>query len=307
MKVRVGTRRSPLARTQTDHVCELLRRANPEIDCEVVAVETTGDLVRDRPLREIGGKGLFVKELDEALAAGAIDCAVHSMKDVPSVLPDGIVVACVPERLSPHDVLISRLAVPLDEFAAGTRIGTTSLRRAGQVLAQNPRVEIGMLRGNVETRLSRVREGRFDATLLAAAGLARLDVRTDDLNTMRLDPWTFVPAPGQGALAVTCRGDDRHVLEACARINDERAESETRAERAVARGLGASCDLPLGALARRRGPTVYLVAIVASADGTQTLRREETGPPERADELGTSVADFLAAEGAHALLAGRPT
>jgi len=307
LKVRVGTRRSPLARTQTDHVCELLRRANPEIECEVVAVETTGDLVRDRPLREIGGKGLFVKELDEALAAGAIDCAVHSLKDVPSVLPDGIVVACVPERFSPHDILISRLAGPLDGFAAGTRIGTTSLRRAGQVLAQNPYVEIAMLRGNVETRLSRVREGRFDATLLAAAGLARLGVRTDDLNTTPLDPWTFVPAPGQGALAVTCRGGDRRVLEACARINDEGAESETQAERAVARGLGASCDLPLGALARRRGPTVHLVAIVASADGRQMLRREERGPPEQADELGTRVADLLAADGAHALLAGRPT
>jgi hydroxymethylbilane synthase len=294
-----------LARTQTDHVCELLRAANPEIECEVVAVETTGDVVRDRPLREIGGKGLFVKELDEALAAGSIDCAVHSLKDVPSVVPDGIVIGCVPERFAPHDVLISRIASPLGGFIAGTRIGTTSLRRAGQVLAQNPGVEIAMLRGNVETRISRVREGRFDATLLAAAGLARLGIRTDDLTTTALDPWTFVPAPGQGALAVTCRADDRRLLEACARINDGGAENETRAERAVARGLGGSCDLPLGVLARLRGPILHLVAIVASADGRQMLRREDRGPPQEADELGSRVADLLAADGAHALLAGR--
>ena len=306
MKIRVGTRRSPLARTQTDHVCDLLRRANPEIECEVIAVETTGDAVRDRPLREIGGKGLFVKELDEALASGAIDCAIHSLKDVPSILPDGIVLGCVPERLDPHDVLISRVASPLGHLPAGTRIGTTSLRRAGQVLALNPDLEIAMLRGNVETRLSRVREGSFDATLLAAAGLARLRVRTDDLTRTTLDPWTFVPAPAQGALAVTCRIDDRAVLAACARINDAGAECETRAERAVARELGGSCDLPLGALARLRGSTIELVAIVASSDGGRILRRENQGRPEQADEIGARVADSLAADGAHALLAGRP-
>jgi hydroxymethylbilane synthase len=305
LRIRVGTRRSPLARTQTDHVCELLRKANPGLDCEVVAVETTGDLVRDRPLREIGGKGLFVKELDEALVAATIDCAVHSLKDVPSVLPDGIAVACVPERFAPHDVLLSRVATPLCSFAAGTRIGTTSLRRAGQVLAQNPDVEIAMLRGNIETRLSRVREGRFDATLLAAAGLARLGVRTDDLTASALDPWIFVPAPGQGALAVTCRSDDRHVVEVCSRINDGGADVETRAERAVARELGGSCDLPLGALGRLRGSVLQLVAIVASADGRRILRRELAGRREEADELGSRVAERLAADGAHALLAGR--
>lgn len=305
MKLRVGTRRSPLARTQTDHVCGLLNRANPGLDCEVVAVETTGDVVRDRPLREIGGKGLFVKELDEALGAGTIDIAVHSLKDVPSVVPDGIVVACVPERLPPHDVLLSRLHAPLASLVVGTRIGTTSLRRAGQVLAQNPGVEIAMLRGNLETRLLRVREGRFDATLLAAAGLARLGVRTDDLAVTALDPWTFVPAPAQGALAVTCRADDRRVLEACRRINDGSAECETRAERMVARALGGSCDLPLGVLARLRDETLQLVGIVASHDGRRILRREDAGRPEQAEELGARVAERLAADGAHALLAAR--
>jgi hydroxymethylbilane synthase len=272
--------------------------------CEVVPVETTGDVVRDRPLREIGGKGLFVKELDEALRAGSIDCAVHSLKDVPSVLPDGIVLACVPERFGPHDVLISRVSAPLGSFAAGTRIGTTSLRRAGQILAQNPGVEIGMLRGNIETRLTRVRDGRFDATLLAAAGLARLGVRVDDLTTLPLDPWTFVPAPAQGALAITCREEDRAMRAACSRINDAGAECETQAERAVARALGGSCDLPLGALARLHGATLRLVAVVASSDGRRILRREDQGEPKHADELGVRVADLLAADGAHALLAG---
>ena len=306
MKVRVGSRRSPLARTQTDHVCGLLQRANPGLECEVVPVETTGYVVRDRPLREIGGKGLFVKELDEALWAGSIDCAVHSLKDVPSVLPQGIVLACVPERFDPHDVLISRIQSPLGSFAAGTRIGTTSLRRAGQVLAQNPRVEIAMLRGNVETRLARVREGRFDATLLAAAGIARLGVRTDDLATTALDPWTFVPAPAQGALAITCREDDRAMRAACSLINDARAECETVAERAVGRALGGSCDLPLGALARLDGAMLELVAVVASSDGRRILRREERGEPQRADDLGVRVAELLAADGARELLAGEP-
>ena len=307
MKVRVGTRRSPLARTQTDHVCALLRVANPDVECEIIPVETTGDVVRDRPLREIGGKGLFVKELDEALKAGLIDCAVHSLKDVPSVLPDGIVLACVPERFDPRDVLISRIPAPLGSFAVGTRIGTTSLRRGGQFLALNPGVEIGMLRGNIDTRLARVREGRFDATLLAAAGLARLGVRIDDLATSPLDPWTFVPAPAQGALAVTCRGEDRAMRTACARINDVAAEWETRAERAVARALGGSCDLPLGALARLHGSTLRLVAVVTSSDGRRILRHEREGESKHADDLGVRVAELLAADGAHALLAGAST
>jgi len=304
VRIRVGTRRSPLARTQTDHVCRLLSRATPGLACEVIPVETTGDVVRDRPLREIGGKGLFVKELDEALVAGSIDCAVHSLKDVPSILPQGIVVACVPERFDPHDILISRVSATLNNLSAGMRIGTTSLRRAGQILASNPALEIGMLRGNIETRLSRVREGRFDATLLAAAGLARLGLSTEGLATIALDPWAFVPAPGQGALAVTCRADDRRVLDACAHINDRGAENETRAERAVARRLGASCDLPLGALARLRGETLHLVAIVASSDGRRILRREESAQAREADDLGIRVGDLLAADGAHDLLVG---
>lgn len=304
MRVRVGTRRSPLARTQTDHVCALLRSANPEIDCEIVPIETTGDIVRDRPLREIGGKGLFVKELDEALRTESIDCAVHSLKDVPSVLPEEIVLACVPERVDPHDILICRTSTPLESFSVGTRIGTTSLRRAGQILAQNPGIEIGMLRGNIETRLARVREGRFDATLLAAAGIARLGIRIDDLAVTALDPWMFVPAPAQGALAVTCRRDDRAVRAACSRINDVESACATQAERAVARALGGSCDLPLGALARLRGSTLHLVAVVASSDGRRILRREGQGDAACAEELGLRVADLLAADGAHALLAG---
>jgi hydroxymethylbilane synthase len=306
VKLRVGTRKSPLARTQTDHVCGLLQRANPDLVCEVVPVDTTGDVVRDRPLREVGGKGLFVKELDEALRSGSIDCAVHSLKDVPSVLVDGIVLACVPERCAPHDVLISRTSTPLGGFAAGTRIGTTSLRRAGQLLARNPGITVGMLRGNVETRLARVREGRFEATLLAAAGLERLGVRVDDLTMLALDPWNFVPAPAQGALAITCREDDDGVRAACIKVNDPQAECEARAERAVARALGGSCDLPLGALARLEGPTLRLVAVVAAADGTRILRHERDGLPDHAETLGQLVADLLAADGAHALLASAP-
>lgn len=304
MRLRVGTRRSPLARAQTEHVCTMLRRIHPDVECEIVALQTTGDQVRDRPLREVGGKGLFVKELDDALMAGAIDFAVHSLKDVPSELPPGIVLASVPERIEACDVVVTREPAALEELPAGASLGTTSLRRGGQALALNGRLRVRMLRGNVETRLKRVREGEFDATLLAAAGLARLGVVADDLSLTGLDPWRFVPAPGQGALGVTALASSRAVLDLLETIDHGDAAAAVTAERAVAHALGGACDLPLGAFARVKTGTLDIVAVVAASDGRRILRREAEGRAADAATIGRGLAAELAADGAHALLAG---
>ncbi|RMD82782.1 MAG: hydroxymethylbilane synthase, partial [Candidatus Dadabacteria bacterium] len=197
MKLRVGTRRSRLARTQTGQACRLIERVSRGTVCEEVPIETTGDRVRDRPLKEAGGKGLFVKELDEALLDGRIDCAVHSMKDVPTVLPDGIVIAAVPAREDPRDLLVTRHGWGPRDLPERARLGTTSARRAAQLLAARPGLEVALLRGNVETRLRRLVAGDFDATFLAAAGLRRLGLDPSPARVVPLDPFEFVPAPGQ--------------------------------------------------------------------------------------------------------------
>ena len=305
MKLRIGTRRSALARTQTDRVRRALERAHPTVAIEVIPIETTGDRIRDRPLRDVGGKGLFVKELDEALCARAIDCAVHSLKDVPSELAPGIALAAVPERLGAHDLWISRASGRLTDAAGGTRVGTTSLRRTGQARALNPRLEFGMLRGNVETRLTRVREGTFDATLLAGAGIERLAIDLQGLNADRLDPWSFVPAPGQGALGITTRADDHDAVEAVAALRAEAATIECAAERAIAQRLGGSCDLPLGAFARVHADRIACVAIVVSEDGRRLLRREREGSVDDAVAIGRAIGDDLLRDGAGDLFTAR--
>jgi hydroxymethylbilane synthase len=305
LKLRIGTRRSPLALLQTERVRRQLERAHPQLSCEIVPIETSGDRVRDRPLREIGGKGLFVKELDEALRSGAIDCAVHSLKDVPSELAPGVALAAVPERAEPHDLWIAGARRLLDEDSGPLRLGTTSLRRSGQARARNPRVSVGMLRGNVETRLAKIRAGDFEATLLAAAGIARLGVKLDALFVEPLDPWTFVPAPGQGALGLTARGDDAEVLAALGQIEDSVAAQEARIERAIAARLGGSCDLPLGAFARVEGRRVRAVGIVVADDGSRVLRRDGEGAATDADAIALAIAEALVCDGAHDLLTPR--
>jgi hydroxymethylbilane synthase len=303
--LRIGTRRSPLARVQTDRVRRALERAHPELECKIVTIETSGDRVRDRPLREVGGKGLFVKELDEALHAGAIDCAIHSLKDIPSELAPGIALVAIPERVEAHDLWIARDRCTLASAHPGTRVGTTSLRRAGQARALNAELEFGMLRGNVETRLSRVREGMFAATLLAAAGIARLEIDLGGLCVEALDPWQFVPAPGQGALGVTAREDDATSISTLAPLRAKTATVECTVERAIAERLGGSCDLPLGAFARASGEYVSAVGIVVSADGKRLLRREREGHATDARAIGHAIGDALLGDGAGELFTAR--
>jgi hydroxymethylbilane synthase len=293
VKLRVGTRRSPLARIQTQVVCELLHAVDPGLAIEVLALETSGDRIRDRPLRDSGGKGLFVKELDEALCAGAIDCAVHSLKDLPSVLSDGVVLAAVPTRADARDALVTVGGVSLETLADRARVGTSSPRRAAQLLALRPDLQIELLRGNVETRLRRVVGGEFDATLLAVAGLERLALELRPAVAVPLDPESFVPAPGQGALGVTAREGDADTLALLARVEDSCSRAAAEAERGAARALGGSCWLPVGAYARADAERVRLSAVLASPDGRRSIRRSGTGEAARAERIGRAVGDAI--------------
>lgn len=321
MKLRVGTRRSPLALTQTGQAMRELAARRPGLEYELVEVTTTGDRIVDRPLREAGGKGLFLKELDEALLEGRIDCAVHSMKDVPTDLAPGTVVAAVPERADARDVLVTRDGCALSALPGGAVIGTTSLRRQSQALAAVRGASIRMLRGNVETRLRKLVAGEYDATFLAAAGLARLGIDlfshggghgadgSGGARGVALDPFVFVPAPGQGALALTARAGDERTLESLAAMDHEPARIAVTAERAFARMFGGGCSLPLASYAERRGHTLVLVGVLLAADGSEAIRDEVAatlsgaGDAQRAEELGRSLAESFFSRGAARLVA----
>jgi hydroxymethylbilane synthase len=303
VKLRVGSRRSKLAVAQCGQICAQLEKRVRDVTCEVVYVETTGDQVVDRPLRDAGGKGLFVKELDEALLAGEIDCAVHSLKDVPTELPDGIRIACVPLRADPRDVLLSMSGLPLDQLPEGALLGTTSLRRQAQSKAINPGLQVQMLRGNIDTRLGRLIKGDFEATFLAAAGLERLRITTDPLHRLELDPFEFIPSPGQGALCFTSRDEAGEVSAALRQVDDDESRAAVDAERSAARVLGGSCHLPVGAYALRRGEDLVVVAMVASPDGDRCIRRHGSGSISAAVEIGTRVGNELLEGGGAEIIA----
>ncbi len=306
MKLRVGTRRSKLARTQSGQTCALIEAARSGVNCELVPIETTGDQVRDRPLREAGGKGLFVKELDEALLDGRVDCAVHSLKDVPTVLPEGIVIAAIPEREDPRDLLITRDGRGPRELERGAVLGTTSARRAAQLLALDGSLGVTLLRGNVETRLRRLIEGDFDATFLAAAGIRRLGIDLAPARSVALDPFDFVPAPGQGALCVTARADDRRTIELLAAIDDRATHQAAEAERALARVLGGSCFLPVGAFARIENGGIRLIGVLASEDGRKLVRKEGRDKRDSAVGLGETLGREILRDGGEEIIAELP-
>ncbi len=303
MKLRVGTRRSKLALAQCGQICRTLEQAVDGLECELVEVLTTGDQVADRPLREAGGKGLFVKELDDALLAGDVDFAVHSLKDVPTQLPEGIRIGCVPERADPRDVLLSMSGGTLAQMREDAVIGTTSLRREAQAKALNPSLQVQMLRGNIDTRLARLIKGDFDATFLAAAGLERLGISTAPLVRLELDPFEFIPSPGQGALCMTTRDDAADVLSVLVRVDDHASRAAVTAERAAARMLGGSCHLPVGAYAECHSDEVVVVALVASPDGTRCVRRHARGPIDAAETIGEKVGRELLAGGGKEIIA----
>ncbi len=301
----IATRRSELALWQANHVADLLRRQHDGLQVELLPLTTQGDRILDRPLAKIGGKGLFLKELETALLDGRADIAVHSMKDVPVDEADGLAVDTVLQRANPFDALLGRTAPRLAELPAGARVGTSSLRRQCQLRALRPDLEVADLRGNVNTRIARLDEGQYDAIVLACAGLERLGL--DGRITEVLEAPAWLPAPTQGTIGIQRRVDDSGTAGLLAPLQDAPAALVTRAERAVARRLEGSCQVPLAVYARRLGPEsdaeLRIDALVGTPDGARVVRSSATGPGARADDLAAEVSDSLLGQGAAAIIA----
>jgi hydroxymethylbilane synthase len=296
----IGSRGSALALWQARWIENRLQAAGQETRIEII--KTTGDKITDVTLAKVGaasgGKGVFTKEIEEALLAGAIDLAVHSLKDLPTELPAGLTLAAVPEREDPRDALVG---FRLDELPKGARVGTSSLRRAAQMRALRPDVTIGDIRGNVETRLRKRDEGEHDATLLACAGLRRLGL--EGRITEALDPAVMAPAVGQGALGIEIREGDEETLAVLKPIEHEATRQAVEAERALLEALGGGCQVPLGAHAHAEAGELQLVAAVVAPDGSRVIRTQARGPLSRPRELGRSAAEALLRDGAAALIA----
>ena len=298
MLIRIGSRGSALARWQAEHVQGRLAGLGHQATIHLIT--TTGDRVQDRRLEAVGGKGAFLKEIEEAMLAGEIDLAVHNLKDVPTALPPGLRLCAVLERADPRDALLSRAGLELNKLPAGSRVGTTSLRRRAQVAALRPDLVLQDLRGNVDTRIRKLRQGSCDAIVLAAAGLDRLGRRGEA--TEVLEPELFVPAPGQGAIALECRQDDDAVAAVVAPLDHPPTARAVAAERALLAGLRGGCNVPLGAYAVEDDGALRLAAFVARADGSGVLRGQVRDPdPQRA---GAALAEQLIARGAGELIRG---
>jgi hydroxymethylbilane synthase len=298
--LRIGTRGSALAVAQSEQVAERLRRLDPSLTVELHRIRTSGDRVKDRPLAEIGGKGLFVKEIEEALLAGAVDVGVHSMKDLPGSLPDGLAIVAVPAREDPRDVLVWRGKGGVDALPRGATVGTGSLRRAALLRARRPDLDVRPMRGNVDTRLGKWRAGEVDAIVLAAAGLARLGVTLAEAEPLDVD--RFLPAIGQGALALEARPEGPTAA-LVARLDDPVTASATIAERAVLAALGGDCKTPIAAHATVAGGELRLRALVARPDGARVVEGETSGAVADAAALGRALAEDLLARGAGEILA----
>jgi hydroxymethylbilane synthase len=298
--LRIATRKSQLALWQAEHVAALIRAAHPGINVELLPMSTKGDRIQDRSLAAIGGKGLFIKELESALEDRRADMAVHSMKDVPGDLPDGLMIAAVLPRVDARDALITAGPRRLDDLPHGARLGTSSLRRQAQLLAARPDLRIEALRGNVDTRLKRLDTGELDAIVLACAGLVRLGL--ESRIAARLDPKVSLPAVGQGVIGIECRTDDSGSRELLRALNDAATRTAVDAERAFAHRLGGSCQSPIAAYAQVERERVSLVGLVAEPDGSRLLRDTISGSAASARVLGEQLADRVLAAGAGELL-----
>lgn len=288
--IRIGTRGSALALWQADHVAGRLRAAGHRVD--IKRIMTTGDRTLDKRLETVGGKAAFLKEIEEALVAREVDLAVHSLKDVPTALPDGLTLCAFLPREDPRDAVLSLEGRTLAELKRGARVGTTSLRRAALIKELRKDLVIEDLRGNVDSRIRRLREGRFDAILLAMAGLIRLGRESEVAEA--LNPVQFIPAPGQGVIALECRAGDAAILEAAAPLHDPPTARGVDAERAVLAGLGGSCNVPMGAYAEANGRTLRLWGFLARPDGSRMVRAHVEGddPQEVGGELAEQLLDW---------------
>ena len=291
MQLKVGTRRSELAGLQTGLVIRELTRLFPDVEFTTVGIHTLGDRVQDVALAKIGDQGLFTKELEQALLRGEIDLAVHSLKDMPVDLPDGLALGAVSKREYPGDVLVARVKGELADLPAGARVGTSSLRRRAQLLHYRPELEVEPVRGNVPTRLARLEDGRVDALVLAYAGLARLGLAGRAASLVPFD--VCLPAAGQGALGIVVRGDDHRVRGMVAPLDHLPSRLATEAERALLGAMEGGCQIPVGALATVAGNRLTLTGMVAALDGSRLVRGQTSGPAGDAAALGAALARQL--------------
>ncbi|MGA7802517.1 MAG: hydroxymethylbilane synthase [Gammaproteobacteria bacterium] len=299
--LRIATRKSALALWQAEFVRDSLMAAHPGLQVELLTMSTRGDKILDTPLAKIGGKALFVKELEEALLDGRADLAVHSMKDVPMELPDGLQLAVVLDREDPRDAFVSNQYDTIDALPQGARVGTCSLRRQCQLSARRPDLRILNLRGNVGTRLGKLDGGEFDAIVLASSGLKRLG--QGERITAELAPEVMLPAVGQGALGIECRSADARVQEFVAALEHGASHTRVRAERAMNRRLEGGCQVPIAGYAELAHGVIVLRGLVGRPDGSEVVTGVISGRPEDAEELGTVLADDLLSRGADRILA----
>lgn len=294
-KIIVGSRRSKLALTQTNWFIDQMKQAGAPFEFEVKEIVTKGDQILDVMLSKVGGKGLFVKEIQQALFDKEIDFAVHSMKDMPAVIPDGLTVGCIPKRVDPRDAYIANDHVRFMDLPIGAVVGTSSLRRSSQLLMLRPDIEIKWIRGNIDTRLRKLQDGEFDAILLAAAGLKRMGW-DDNIVTEHLSLEDCIPAVGQGALAIECREDDTELLNELAKLTDESTWIELQAERTFLNEMDGSCQVPIGGFAKFDGHEVEMTGFIASPDAIQVFRETVKGTDPVA--VGKEVSRILRDQGA---------
>ncbi|ALX48221.1 hydroxymethylbilane synthase [Lentibacillus amyloliquefaciens] len=291
----VGSRKSNLALTQTDWVIEQLKQAGVDNEFEVKKIVTRGDQILDVTLSKVGGKALFVKEIERAMYEKEIDLAVHSMKDMPSEMPEGLVITTIPVREDHRDAYIAENNVALKDLPAGAIVGTSSLRRKAQILAERPDVEIKWIRGNIESRIRKLHEEDYDAIILAVSGLKRVGL-SEELITEYLEPEVCVPSVGQGALAIECREDDHELRELLARISDPDTTKTVTAERTFLNLLEGSCSVPIGGYAQLKGEEITMTAFVGTTDGKTLLKEVVRG--KEPEEVGTEAAQKLIGRGA---------
>ncbi len=300
-RICVGTRGSKLALAQTNWVVEQIKAYHPGLEIEVQIIHTKGDKILDVPLAKVGGKGLFVKEIEEALLHKTIDLAVHSMKDVPTELPEGLEIAIIPQRESPFDVLITKDGQDLRGLSAGAKVGTSSLRRTAQLRACRPDLRIENLRGNLDTRLRKLSEGLYDAIIVAEAGLLRLGLG-EDTPRWRFGPEVMLPAIGQGALAIEIRRDDLDLEEGLSFLHHRETAVCVAAERAFLERLGGGCQVPLAAFAYLEKDQLVLEALIADPSGRPLLRGKRQGLPAEAHAMGKDLAEELLLRGGDQIL-----
>ncbi|KIH72037.1 hydroxymethylbilane synthase [Salinicoccus roseus] len=291
----VGSRRSGLAMTQSRQFIDSLKSHYPDMDIEIKEIVTKGDRIVDVQLSKVGGKGLFVKEIEQALADKEIDMAIHSLKDVPSSMPEGFTIACVPEREDMRDAFLSNNKVHFKDLPAGSVVGTSSLRRGAQLLAMRDDIEVKWVRGNIDTRIKKMESGEYDAIVLAAAGLKRMGW-SDNIVTEYFDPESFIPAIAQGALGIECRSDDKELIEMLQKVHSDVDATCTSAERAFLKRMDGSCQVPIGGYAAYEDGELYLTGLIMPEDGSEQyiVKKSHQDP----DTLGNLVADEMERIGA---------